>query len=120
MNIDADGGGQAGAPADLRSMSDAQRLRLFGQELDALKDRTLGRVGEDDAKHVKRLDRFSRSMEVVGRVLIHVSPEPFTFFLGVGALWIHKQLQATEIGHTALHGCYDKIPGAEKFASKTF
>ena len=36
------------------------------------------------------------------------------------ALWLHKQLQATEIGHTALHGTYDKLEGAEAFRSKTF
>jgi linoleoyl-CoA desaturase len=96
------------------------RLRLFGEELDALKRCTLAKVGDDDLRYVRRLNRFSRSMEIVGRVLIHVSPEPITFLLGVGALWIHKQLQATEIGHTSLHGCYDKLPGAGKFASKTF
>ena len=69
---------------------------------------------------MRRLDRFSRVMEVVGRVLIHVSFEPITFVLGVSALWIHKQLQATEIGHTALHGAYDKLPGAEKFCARSF
>ena len=59
-------------------------------------------------------------MEVLGRGLIFFSPEPVSFVLGVGALWIHKQLQATEIGHTALHGAYDRLEGAEKFASKTY
>jgi linoleoyl-CoA desaturase len=113
-------GGVAGVTAHPRFLSDEQRLRLFGGELDALKRRALARVGADDVAHVKRVDRFSRTMEVVGRVLIHVSPEPFTFMLGVGALWLHKQLQATEIGHTALHGCYDKLAGAEKFRSGTF
>jgi linoleoyl-CoA desaturase len=103
-----------------RSLPRSERLRRFGEELDQVKRRALERVGEDDLRYIRRLDRFSRSMEVAGRVLIFVSPEPFTFFLGVGALWIHKQLQATEIGHTALHGCYDKLPGAGKFASKTF
>ena len=38
----------------------------------------------------------------------------------MGALWIHKQLQATEIGHTALHGAYDKLAGVEAFHSKQF
>jgi linoleoyl-CoA desaturase len=117
MNLDFPTAGVAAHP---RSSSDAERLRLFGEELDALKRRTLEKVGEPDLRYVRRLNRFSRSMEIVGRVLIHVSPEPITFFLGVGALWIHKQLQATEIGHTSLHGCYDKLPGAGKFASKTF
>ena len=82
--------------------------RAFGEEIDEVKRRALARVGPEDVAYVKRLNRFSRVMEVIGRVLIHISPEPVTFALGVGALWIHKQLQATEIGHTALHGAYDR------------
>jgi linoleoyl-CoA desaturase len=66
------------------------------------------------------MNRFSRAMEVVGRGLIFFSPEPVSFLVGVAALWIHKQLQATEIGHTALHGAYDRLPGAGAFASKEF
>ncbi len=98
----------------------ADRYRAFGEELDALKKRTYAKVGAEDVARVRRLDRFSHAMEIVGRVLIHVSPEPITFGLGVVALWLHKQLQATEIGHTALHGAYDGLPGAENYQSKTF
>ena len=94
--------------------------RAFGDEIDEVKRRALARVGAEDLLYVKRLNRFSRAMEVVGRVLIHFSPEPVTFGLGVGALWIHKQLQATEIGHTALHGAYDKLEGGEAFRGRTF
>lgn len=106
--------------APLRALSDEERFRRFGEELDAVKQRVFARVGPEDLAYVKRLDSFSVAMEVIGRVLIHVSPEPVTFVLGVGALYLHKQLQATEIGHTALHGAYDKLPGAEEFASKTY
>jgi NADPH-dependent stearoyl-CoA 9-desaturase len=102
------------------SLSSAQRYGALGEELDSIKRRALARMGEEDVRYVTRLDRFSRTMEIVGRVLIHVSPEPVTFLLGVTALWLHKQLQATEIGHTSLHGAYDKLAGAEWFASKTF
>ena len=112
-----------GAPAgatDPKSLADVERFRRFGEELDGLKRRTLERIGAQDVAYVRNLNRFSRGMEVVGRVLIHFSPEPVTFALGVSALWIHKQLQATEIGHTALHGAYDRLPGGEAFASKTF
>jgi fatty acid desaturase len=59
-------------------------------------------------------------MEVLGRVAIHVSVDPLTFLVGVGALWLHKQLEAAEIGHTALHGTYDHLAGGEVFASKSF
>lgn len=94
--------------------------RAFGEELDEVKRRVFARVGSEDVLYVKRLNRFSRVMEAIGRILIHFSPEPITFTLGVGALWIHKQLQATEIGHTALHGAYDKLDGADGFRSRTF
>ena len=108
------------AEAPVCLATEADRFRAFGEELDALKHRTFAKVGAEDVAYVRRLDRFSRAMEFVGRVLIHVSPEPFTFALGVGALWLHKQLQATEIGHTALDGAYDRVPGGEAYASKTY
>jgi NADPH-dependent stearoyl-CoA 9-desaturase len=105
----------------VRPAADAEdRFRAFGAELDALKERTFAKLGEEDVRYVRRLDVFSRAMEIVGRVLIHFSPEPITFALGVGALFLHKQLQASEIGHAALHGAYDRLPGAEGFASKTY
>jgi fatty acid desaturase len=96
------------------------RYSAFCRELDAVKENALARMGRADVAYVHNLNRFSRAMEVVGRALIHFSFEPVTFVLGVIALWLHKQLQATEIGHTALHGVYDKLPGAERFAAKKF
>ncbi len=111
---------QSCASLDPTRLPDADRFRLFGEELDAVKERVLAQVGETDVRYVRRINAFSRAMEVAGRALIFFSPEPVTFLLGVGALWVHKQLQATEVGHTALHGAYDRLPGAEKFASRTF
>lgn len=104
---------------------DSERLRRFGAALDALKTKIEGQLGPDDLEHVARMQRFSRTMELVGRLLIHFSFEPVTFSAGVVALWLHKQLQATEIGHTVLHGAYDGrafdgLAGAEKFRSKGY
>jgi len=100
--------------------SDEARLRSFGRAVDVIRKRVEAEIGEDDVRYVVRLNRFSRSLEVAGRVLIHFSLEPVTFSAGVVCLWIHKQLQTTEIGHTALHGAYDKLEGAERFQSDTF
>jgi linoleoyl-CoA desaturase len=108
------------ACSELAARAPGPDYRAFGAELDEVKRRALARVGPEDVAYVKRLNRFSRVMEVIGRVLIHISPEPITFTLGVGALWVHKQLQATEIGHTALHGAYDRLDGAEAFRSRTY
>jgi linoleoyl-CoA desaturase len=107
------------APAAVAEDEDA-RLRELGRRLDAIRARVEAQIGVDDVVHVKRLRAFSTAMQIVGRGLIHVSLDPITFAVGVGALWLHKQLEATEIGHTALHGAYDKLPGAQRFASKTF
>lgn len=102
------------------AVADAARLRAFGDEIDAIKAREQADMGAADVRYVKRLDRFSRGCELVGRLLIHFSFEPVTFGAGVVALWIHKQLQATEIGHTALHGAYDRLDGAEDYRSATY
>ena len=99
---------------------DNERLEKFAAEIDHLRDRIESEIGAEDLAYIRRVDRFSRVMEIVGRTLIHFSIEPVGFLSGVGALWLHKQLQAIEIGHTALHGAFDKIEGAGKFRSKVF
>lgn len=99
---------------------DPERFAEFGRELDRLKARVEAETGETDVKRLRRMDAVSRACEVVGRVLIHVSFEPVSFGAGVIALWLHKQLQATEIGHTALHGAYDKLPVPARFRSESF
>ncbi|HUH06055.1 MAG TPA: acyl-CoA desaturase [Kofleriaceae bacterium] len=95
-------------------------LQSFGADLDAIRDRVKAQIGAEDVAYIKRVERASRGFELVGRTLIHVSVEPAGFLTGVTFLWLHKQLQATEIGHTALHGAYDKLENAERYDSKTF
>jgi len=99
---------------------EAARLESFGRAIDAIKADVDTRVGQADLRYVRRLRRFSRVMEVVGRALIHFSIEPVTFGLGVFALFLHKQVEATEIGHTTLHGAYDRFGKDTGFHSSTF
>lgn len=95
-------------------------LRRFGAEIDAVRKRIEAQIGEPDLRYIRRMARFSRTMEVTGRALIHFSPEPVSFGLGVLALFVHKQIHAAEIGHTVLHGAFDKIDGAGRFHSKGY
>ncbi len=110
----------APAPAQPAPLSLAERHRRLAHDLDALKARIQAELGDDDVAHVRRVQRVSTAAEGVGRVLIHVSLDPVTFTAGVAALWLHKQLEATEIGHTALHGAYDHLPGGERWAADGF
>lgn len=100
--------------------SEDERFESFGRAIDASRKETEASMGESDLKHVKKLRFVSRSLEAIGRAAIHFSFEPIGFGAGVIALWLHKQLEATEIGHTALHGAYDKLPGVGRFHSNRF
>lgn len=99
---------------------DDPRVEALGRDLDAIRERIEAEVGDVDLRRVRRLDALSQTAQVTGRVLLHFSVEPVGFLVGTGALWLHKQLQATEIGHPALHGAYDRIAGAGRFHSKSF
>ena len=100
--------------------SDAERIASFGRALDALKLEIEAQLGEEDARHILRVGALSRRLEIFGRALLHVSLDPISFGVATGALWVHKALELMEIGHPALHGCYDGLPGAERYASSTF
>src|SRR5678816_630814 len=99
-----------GNPARLRSSAAS----------DAIGAESGARVGEDDLEHVRRVRRFSRAMEIVGRACIHLSFEPLLFGTGVVALFLHKQLEAVEIGHSVLHGTFDRFGPDTGFHSSTF
>lgn len=104
----------------LEFAADEARIAAFGRELDALKAEVEAQLGAQDAQHILNVGKLSRRMEIAGRTLLQLSFDPFTFSLGVGALFVHKALELMEIGHPALHGCYDGLPGCEKYASASF
>lgn len=96
------------------------RLEAFGRELEAIYREVEAQLGSEDAAYIRRLRNVSRMSEIAGRTLIHFSLDPFTFTGGVLALWVHKQLETTEIGHMALHGAYEKFCPEEELQAKSF
>jgi len=96
------------------------QLREFVTRIDTIRARVEREIGAYDVAYIKKVRAFSNVMEVAGRTLIHFSLDPMTFSVGVAALWLHKQIEATEIGHTVLHGAFDKLAGAEDFRSGNF
>ena len=57
-------------------LPDRERLKSLARALHDVHDRAKARMGEEDVTRVKRLNRFSRTMEVVGRVTLHFSFGP--------------------------------------------
>ncbi len=97
----------------------ATELDEFRGELDALRARIASKVGSDDAEHVRAVRALSQTLEVAGRVLIHVSLEPVSFTLGVLGLGLSKILENMEVGHNVLHGQYDFM-GDPTLDSRTY
>ncbi|MCB9597456.1 MAG: fatty acid desaturase [Sandaracinaceae bacterium] len=111
---------QPAAAPHVATLSDDERLERFGHAIDALRARVKAEIGEEDVRYIQRVQTVSRVAEVVGRTLLVVSFDPLTYTFGVVSLFVHKQLEAAEIGHTVLHGAFDGLEGADAFQSKGY
>jgi len=102
------------------SSSDPSReYEEIHQAFEKIKQRHRDDLGEKDVRYIKKIRRNSRIFEVIGRSLIHILPGPFAL-VGVPFLFLHRNLEAIEIGHNVLHGqydCFDEIP---QFHAKNF
>ena len=93
---------------------DRKELSLFAEELESLKSDVIARIGEKDARYIRRLIGFQRLIDILSRILI---PCAFLFFsgplmyvlaaIGTIGLGLSKILDNMEIGHNVMHGQYD-------------
>ena len=76
------------------------QLEELGQEMDALRQRILADLGEEDAAYIRRVVARQQQLEVLGRALFYVPP---AWPLAVAALSLSKILENMEIGHNVMH-----------------
>ena len=108
--------GRHSARARTRSMINHQ----FSIRLEQIRKQCTERLGRPDVEHLRAVDRVSRGFELCGRALVHFGAGPHSFVLGTLCLAVFKQLQNAEIGHTALHGVYDRFPEIPRFHRARF
>ncbi len=85
-------------------LTDAQ-VEAFGRELDALRERVLADLGEEDARYIRKLVRVQKSLDLGGRALIAAGGlVPPAWLVGVASLGLAKILDNKEIGHNLMHG----------------
>jgi linoleoyl-CoA desaturase len=96
----------AAAPATSRILTRAESDAL-GREMDQIRKDVLADLGERDVKHMRKMMAHAKTAAVIGRTLLAVGFDPFTFILGSGALAVSKILENMEIGHNIMHGQYD-------------
>ena len=89
------------------------------QAFEDIKQKYRDDLGEKDVRYIKKIRRNSRIFEVIGRGLIHILPGPFAL-IGVPFLFLHRNLEAIEIGHNVLHGQYDSFDEIPQFHAKNF
>ena len=85
------------------SLTDEQ-LEQFGEELDAIRQRVLADLGEEDAAYIRNVVKRRQQFEFAGRALFYLPP---LWPLAVASLSISKILDNMEIGHNVMHGQYD-------------
>jgi NADPH-dependent stearoyl-CoA 9-desaturase len=91
----------------------------LGRDLDALREEILEKVGEADARHIRRVVKLARAHALTGRALLHFGVGPLSFAGGVYALSIAKILENMEIGHNVLHAQYDFM-GDPELSSQSY
>jgi fatty acid desaturase len=94
-----------------RTLSTSE-LHAFGEELDALRARTLADVGARDARYIRRIVAAVRWCGVSGRALLFLGAFVHSVLVpawiaGVVLLTLSKILENMELGHNVMHGQYD-------------
>ncbi len=92
------------------------QLDEFGRELDAIRQRVIADLGEDDAAYIRGIVKRQQQFEVAGRALFYLPP---AWPLAVAALSVSKILENMEIGHNVMHGQYDWM-GDPKLNSRIY
>ena len=84
-----------------------EQIDELGRELDALKQRVIDDLGQEDLEYIYKVIKAQRALEVTGRASFYLSWIPPFWLLGVAALSVSKILDNMEIGHNVMHGQYD-------------
>ena len=87
--------------------AEGERIEALGAELDALRERVIEDLGEQDLAYIRKLIKTQRALEISGRGLLFASFLPPAWLAGVAALSLSKILDNMEIGHNVMHGQYD-------------
>jgi linoleoyl-CoA desaturase len=85
----------------------AEDIDRLGAELQAIRERVMSSLGDDDARYIRRVIRTQRGFEAAGRILLLGALFPPAFVAGTASLALAKILENMEIGHNVLHGQWD-------------
>ena len=86
----------------------AETLKAFENDLNEIREEVMAKVGEKDARYIRRVIRVQRVSEIMGRISLVLGFYHALFWIaGVALLALSKILDNMEIGHNVMHGQYD-------------
>lgn len=91
----------------------------FAKEIDAIKEETMAKVGHEDARYIRRIEKVVRYSAIAGRVLLMLSWFPPCWILGTALLALSKIMENMELGHNVIHGQYNFM-NDERFNGNTY
>jgi linoleoyl-CoA desaturase len=84
-----------------------EQLEALADELDEIRDRTFGDLGDRDRRYIESMIEMQRRLAVIGRVLLLAARNRPAKIAGTATLSAAKILENMEIGHNVLHGQWD-------------
>ena len=81
-----------------------EEMAAFERDIDAIRDEVESRVGEEDARYIRRILRLVRVTEAAGRALLLMGWFPPAWVLGALMLGVSKIIDNMELGHNVMHG----------------
>src|SRR4051812_26861466 len=79
-----------------------EQLDALGRELDAIRQRVVDDLGQEDVDYMRGMIRRQCALEVAGRGLLFAGWFPPAWVAGTAALGVSKILDNMEIGHNVM------------------
>ena len=96
-----------------------EEMAEFEKELNAIREEALAKVGDEDARYIKKILWTTRLLETTGRGLLMFGWFPPTWLLGVFLLGCAKIIDNMELGHNVMHGQFNFM-NDPRFQGDTF
>ncbi|GAA0297726.1 acyl-CoA desaturase [Psychrosphaera haliotis] len=94
-------------------------FELLEKEINQVKEETMAKVGAEDARYIRRIEKVVRYSGAAGRVCLMLSWFPPFWIIGTVLLSISKIMENMELGHNVIHGQYNFM-NDERFNGSTY
>ncbi|MEV0359605.1 fatty acid desaturase [Nocardia sp. NPDC050697] len=92
-------------------------VEALGEEFDAIRRDIESSRGAADARYIRNVIRFQRTLELAGRTALFASRKRPAWLAGVALLGTAKIIENMEIGHNVMHGQWDWMNDPEIHSS---